>query len=87
LQIHGEIPKDLSQVDVVTARGFKPVDVILDVSRSYYQKKGKYFLLKARREKIDEELTLASKKFKDLKVTIEPLKSPVLDVERHLVLI
>ena len=87
LQIHGEIPKDLPQVDVVTARGFKPVDVILDVSRSYYQKKGKYFLLKARREKIDEELTLASKKFKDLKVTIEPLKSPVLDVERHLVLI
>lgn len=87
LQIHGEIPKDLPQVDVVTARGFKPVDVILDVSRSYYQKKGKYFLLKARREKIDEELTLATKKFKDLKVTIEPLKSPVLDVERHLVLI
>ena len=87
LQIHGEIPKDLPQVDVVTARGFKPADVILDVSRSYYQKKGKYFLLKARREKIDEELTLATKKFKDLKVTIEPLKSPVLDVERHLVLI
>ncbi|MFM6928335.1 MAG: 16S rRNA (guanine(527)-N(7))-methyltransferase RsmG, partial [Bdellovibrio sp.] len=52
LQVHGEIPKDLPQVDVVTARGFKPVDVILDVSRSYYQKKGKYFLLKARREKI-----------------------------------
>ncbi|MGE5084690.1 MAG: 16S rRNA (guanine(527)-N(7))-methyltransferase RsmG [Bacillota bacterium] len=87
LQVHGEIPKDLPEVDVVTARGFKPVDVILDVSRSYYQKKGKYFLLKARREKIDEELTLARKKFKDLKVTIEPLKSPVLDVERHLVLI
>ncbi|MFM6927086.1 MAG: 16S rRNA (guanine(527)-N(7))-methyltransferase RsmG [Bdellovibrio sp.] len=87
LQVHGEIPKDLPQVDVVTARGFKPVDVILDVSRSYYQKKGKYFLLKARREKIDEELTLANKKFKDLKVTVEPLKSPVLDVERHLVLI
>jgi len=87
LQVHGEIPKDLPQVDVVTARGFKPVDVILDVSRSYYQKKGKYFLLKARREKIDEELALAIKKFKDLKVTIEPLKSPVLDVERHLVLI
>ena len=87
LNIHGEIPKDLPNVDVVTARGFKPVDVILDVSRSYYQKKGKYFLLKARREKIDEELTLAKKKFKDLKVEIEPLKSPVLDVERHLVLI
>lgn len=87
LNVHGEIPKDLANVDVVTARGFKPVDVILDVSRSYYAKKGKYFLLKARKEKIDEELQLARKKFKDLKVTIEPLKSPVLEVERHLVLI
>ncbi|MBO9666829.1 MAG: class I SAM-dependent methyltransferase [Bdellovibrio sp.] len=87
LNIHGEIPKDLVNVDVVTARGFKPVDVILDVSRSYYAKKGKYFLLKARKEKIDEELQDARKKFKDLKVTVEPLKSPVLDVERHLVLI
>ncbi|QLY25747.1 16S rRNA (guanine(527)-N(7))-methyltransferase RsmG [Bdellovibrio sp. KM01] len=87
LHVHGEIPKDLGAVDVVTARGFKPVDVILDVSRTYYAKKGKYFLLKARKEKIDEELLLARKKFKDLSVTIEPLKSPVLDVERHLVLI
>ncbi|UYL10304.1 class I SAM-dependent methyltransferase [Bdellovibrio sp. SKB1291214] len=87
LNVHGEIPKDLVNVDVVTARGFKPVDVILDVSRSYYAKKGKYFLLKARKEKIDEELLLARKKFKDLKVAIEPLKSPVLEVERHLVLI
>ncbi|WP_413586104.1 16S rRNA (guanine(527)-N(7))-methyltransferase RsmG [Bdellovibrio sp. HCB274] len=87
LNVHGEIPKDLNAIDIVTARGFKPVDVILDVSRSYYAKKGKYFLLKARKEKIDEELTLARKKFKDLTVTVEPLKSPVLDVERHLVLI
>jgi len=87
LTIHGEIPVKLENTDVVVARGFKPVDVILDVSRHYYQNGGKYFLLKARKEKIDEEIMLAKKKFKDLKVTIEPLKSPVLDVERHLVLI
>lgn len=87
LRVHGEIPRDLQKIDVVTARGFKPVDVILEVSRGYYQKKGKYFLLKARREKIDEELTLARKKAKDLQVQIVPLKSPILDVERHLVLI
>lgn len=87
LEIHGEIPLDLKNIDIVTARGFKPIDVILDVSRSYYTKSGKYFLLKARKEKIDEEITLARKKFKDLQVTIEPLMSPVLDVERHLVLI
>lgn len=87
LEIHGEIPLDLGDVEVVTARAFKPIDVILDVSRKYYAKGGKYFLLKARREKIDEELALARKKFKDLKVNIEPLTSPILDVERHLVLI
>ncbi|MGZ5279066.1 MAG: 16S rRNA (guanine(527)-N(7))-methyltransferase RsmG [Pseudobdellovibrionaceae bacterium] len=87
LEIQGEIPKNLSDVQIVTARAFKPIDVILDMSRDYYQKKGRYFLLKGRREKIDEEVLLARKKFKDLQVTIEILKSPLLDVERHLVLI
>lgn len=87
LSVNGEIPLDLEDVDLVTARAFKPLDVILDLSRRYYQKKGKYFLLKGRREKIDEELLLARKKFKDLQARIEPLKSPVLDVERHVVLI
>ncbi|MGZ3781029.1 MAG: 16S rRNA (guanine(527)-N(7))-methyltransferase RsmG [Pseudobdellovibrionaceae bacterium] len=87
IQVHGEIPKELKSIDLVTARGFKPIDVILEVSRDYYKSNGKYFLLKARLEKIDEELALARKKFKDLKVLIEPLVSPVLEVERHLVLI
>lgn len=85
LEIHGEIPPHLNQVEIVMARAFKPIDVILDVSRGYYSKGGKYFLLKARKEKIEEELILARKKFKDLKATIEVLKSPVLEVERHLV--
>lgn len=87
IQVHAEIPKALSNIDLVTARAFKPLDVILDVSRSYYQKQGKYFLLKGRREKIDEELQLAQKKFKDLKYEIVALKSPLLEVERHVILI
>jgi 16S rRNA (guanine527-N7)-methyltransferase len=87
LNIHGEIPKELKGIEIVTARAFKPIDVILDVSRSYYQNNGKYFLLKGRLEKINEELLLAKKKFKNLEVKIETLKSPVQDVERHLVLI
>ncbi len=87
LQIHGDIPLELKNIEIVTARAFKPIDVILDVSRRYYDRGGKYFLLKARREKIDEEVTLARKKFKNLKVAIEPLVSPILEVERHLVLI
>ncbi|CAE77969.1 16S rRNA (guanine(527)-N(7))-methyltransferase RsmG [Bdellovibrio bacteriovorus] len=87
LRIHGEIPPKLEKIEVVTSRAFKPVDVILEFSRDYYKKGGKYFLLKGRKEKIDEEVALARKKFKDLKVTVQPLSSPVLEVERHLVLI
>lgn len=85
--VHGEIPHDLKNIDLVSARAFKPIDVILDVSRAYYKNKGKYFLLKARKEKIDEEFALAKKKFKDLEITLQELASPVLEVERHLVLI
>ena len=87
LVVNGEIPPRLDQIELVVARAFKPLDVILEISRTYYLKGGKYFLLKARQEKIDEELLLARKKFKDLKCNIIPLKSPVLEVERHLVLI
>ena len=87
LVVQGEIPHDLDKVQIVTARAFKPIDVILDITRSYYGKKGKYFLLKGRQEKIDEELVDAKKKFKDLQIKSVPLKSPVMDVERHLVLI
>jgi 16S rRNA (guanine527-N7)-methyltransferase len=87
IEVHGEIPSDLDGIELVMARAFKPLDVILDISRKYYLNKGKYFLLKARREKIDEELVLARKKFKDLSLNTVPLSSPILDVERHLVLI
>lgn len=87
LRIHGEIPPKLENIEIVTSRAFKPVDVILEFSRDYYKKGGKYFLLKGRKEKIDEEVQLGRKKFKDLKVTVQPLVSPVLEVERHLVLI
>lgn len=87
LRIHGEIPPKLDGIELVTSRAFKPVDVILEFSRDYFKKGGKYFLLKGRREKIDEEVHLARKRFKTLHVTIEALHSPVLEVERHLVLI
>lgn len=87
ISVEGDIPPKLQDINLVMARGFKPVDVILDMSRTYYQGGGKYFLLKARREKIDEELADAQKKFKDVKAQIVELKSPVLEVERHLVLI
>ena len=87
IQVFSDIPQDLIKTDVVIARGFKAIDVILDMSRLYFQNNGKYFLLKARLEKINEELILTDKKFKNLKHQIIKLKSPALDVERHLVLI
>jgi 16S rRNA (guanine527-N7)-methyltransferase len=88
LEIQGEIPNDLGAIDVITARAFKPLDVILEMSQGYYRsQKYRYFLLKGRREKIDEEVQLARKKFKNLTAEVVPLKSPLLEVERNLVLI
>lgn len=87
LTVAGEIPPSLSGVDLVMARAFKPLDVILDLSRDYYNGGGKYFLLKGRREKINEEIQCAQKKFPKLSVRVVPLTSPVLARERHLVLI
>lgn len=87
LEIVGEIvSSQLTGVELVTARAFKPMEVILDLSRDYYRSGGRYFLLKGRKEKVDEEIQQARKKFKDLQVKIRPLHSPVLEVERHLVI-
>lgn len=88
LRVNAEIPPRLpADVDLVTARAFKPVDVILQLSRAHLEAGGRYFLLKGRREKIDEELGAARKDLRERPVRVVPLASPVLDVERHLVLI
>lgn len=85
MTIKADILPSFSGYDLVMARGFKPVDVILDMSRNYYQSGGKYFLLKARLEKIEGEIQEAKKKFKMIQTKVTPLKSSVLEVERHLV--
>jgi 16S rRNA (guanine527-N7)-methyltransferase len=87
LKVCAEIPSDLPKYDFITARGFKPIDVILDMTRKYYESGGSYFLLKARLEKINEEFADAKKKFKNLEIKVLPLRSPVLDVERNIVII
>lgn len=88
IRIEGLITEELSGFDLVTARAFKPIDVILDLSRKFYGSGGKYFLLKGRTEKIQEELELAQKKFKTLKIQTINLHSPVVtDTQRNLVLI
>jgi 16S rRNA (guanine527-N7)-methyltransferase len=87
INIHAEIPTGKFSADLVVARAFKPIETILDLSRHYYLAGGKYFLLKGRNDKIQEELTLAKKKFPKLEASVVALSSPVLNVERHLVLI
>lgn len=87
LKVNSDIPLKLPNVDLVTARAFKPVDVILQMSRAHAQAGGRYFLLKGRLEKINDELKDAEKVVRDLKIRVEKLTSPVLEVERHLVLI
>lgn len=91
IEVHGLIPPKLPTVDLIMARGFKPLDVILEISADHYKNKGRYFLLKGKMEKIEEEMALARKKVKTMTPTfapkVESLKSPVLEVERHLVLI
>jgi 16S rRNA (guanine527-N7)-methyltransferase len=87
IRIFGDIPSSLPGVDLVISRAFKPLDVLLRMSSNYYENGGRYFLLKGRREKIDEELALTLRQFKELKAEILELRSPVLDVERHLVLL
>lgn len=82
-----QISSEMKSTDLITARAFKGVDVILDMTRKYYSTGGKYLLLKGRKEKIDEELMLAQKSFKDLKSKIQKIDSPVMEVERHLVFI
>ncbi len=87
IEVRADIPLKLMGVDLVTARAFKPIDVILDMSRHFYEAQGKYFLLKGRKEKINEEISLAQKKFKNLNYHVIELKSPILEVERNLVLL
>lgn len=87
IKVAGDIPPTFGNVEIVIARAFKPIDVMLEMSRAYQAQGGKYFLLKGRREKIDEEIADAKKKFKAVEIKVEALKSPVLDVERHLVTI
>ncbi|MCE3010766.1 MAG: 16S rRNA (guanine(527)-N(7))-methyltransferase RsmG [Proteobacteria bacterium] len=86
-EVRGEVKSHLNQADLAIARGFKPVDVILQMTSDFLKNQGKYFLLKGRLGKIKEECAAATKKNKSLRVVIDPLKSPVLDVERHLVVV
>ena len=80
MHIHAEIPKGTSLDRSVDGPWFKPIDVILDMSRAYVQKVRTVFSFEARREKIQEEIRFGGKKFKSLRGWIVPLESPVLEI-------
>lgn len=86
ISVFGEINSaNLKNTQLIMARGFKPLDVILDLTRDYYKNGGKYFLLKARLEKVNEDIAASQKFLKIRPAEVIRLHSPVLEVERHLV--
>ena len=86
LKIFEEVKEsELEGVDLITARAFKPIDIILKLSRSYFQTSGKYLLYKAKSESIKKELSDA--KLKENQYKIISLDNPLLEVERNLVYI
>lgn len=91
LVIRSEINEQTLNCDLIVARAFKPLEVILEMSRSYFEASGRYFLLKGRLETIEEEVRLAKNLLlhssRQFEPTIIELQPPKLDVERHLVLI
>lgn len=85
IEVMGAIPDDgilPKAVKLVTARAFKPIDVIVKLTRPYYDGGGRYMLHKARREKIDTELAACPA---GLKVRVDSLKTFGDAEERHLV--
>ena len=50
--------------EVITCRAFKSTIEILDMTKAFFAKSGQYILYKGRLETINEELALASKKYK-----------------------
>ncbi len=62
LYLQAEITSPMKGFDLITARAFKPIDVIINMTSVYYKSGGKYFLMKARLEKIQEEIKDTQKK-------------------------
>lgn len=87
ISIQGLIePHSIDQnIDWVTARAFKPIGIIVELTRAYANAGGQYFLYKGRRNKIEEELKTA--KLGRLQSKIQPLPIFGSADERHLVLL
>ena len=86
LEIRGALEEGLcSEVDCITARGFKPLPKLFAFTKSYFAKKGLYVLLKGRKSVIDKELEDAN--IKANSVRIQKLNPVGKADERHLIIL
>lgn len=81
--IKASIPEDID-VDLITARAFKSLDGILQVTKTHYKNKKPYFLFKGTPERIKEELVETKQKRKHLNYHLHPLETYGLGVERNI---
>ena len=86
IDIHnGLIAETDIRSDVITCRAFKPIPEIVDMTKKYFDRGGRYILYKGRMETITEELTLLQKRHK-ADSTIVPLDN-INDKQRNIVLL
>lgn len=71
--------------DWITCRAFKPIPVILELTRPHALRGGAYYLYKGRKDRIDQEL--AEAKLGGLESTIQSLPIHGSADERHLVIL
>jgi 16S rRNA (guanine527-N7)-methyltransferase len=80
-----ELTQFKPESDCITCRAFKPLDVILDLTRSFFSSGKPYILYKGRMSTIQEEIKSAMKKYQFI-YEMTPLDI-YSDKERHIVLI
>ena len=86
IDIHnGLIAETDIRSEVITCRAFKPIPEIVDMTKKYFNRGGRYILYKGRMETIKEELALLQRKYKS-ESTIVPLEN-LNDKERNIVLL
>ncbi|OHD36590.1 MAG: 16S rRNA (guanine(527)-N(7))-methyltransferase RsmG [Spirochaetes bacterium GWF1_31_7] len=60
---NGLVNEFIVKTDVITCRGFKPINEIIDMTQLYFNSDVTYILFKGRVETINEELGLTAKKY------------------------
>ncbi|PIE91104.1 MAG: 16S rRNA (guanine(527)-N(7))-methyltransferase RsmG [Acidobacteria bacterium] len=79
----GLVPEGIdNKTQLVIARAFKPLPVILELTKSYRKKN--FMLWKGRRAVIDEELKRSGRMLVEMKTEVKKVAHPTRQVERHI---